>query len=524
MGLAVWLERYRILLLLAILLPTAVMVVRDARLRPVWHDEMFSYYTAGQPSVGAVVRMQAAHPVVLEPPVYDVVLHGVLRSGWRGPVALRSISIASWLCLQVCLFVVGCRLSGWLAGGLAALLPLLVGFIGMNYDYATEARSYAFVLALYGLSLLCWLRALDVGRRRGLSLCGVALCLLLAIGSHFYAVFLLVPFAMAELVRTLQRRAVDWPMLGALVVGAAGAVIDLPFLKACSAYEGHLITGQLNYGAIHWTYIYLLNLTMRRLNAGHSADLLLAAALGGAVWLCWKQRAQGSMLSPVAVLLLVTTLLPLPAVWTAMHIGHAYRERYVCYAIVSIVLLVSVLVGDVVQRFGAGASLAILLLFAVAVGWKCMTRHRDLGTTHAYNLQGTPTGDAFISLLRQSPHALLYMSIEPCMVADYYSSAEIRERLRCVYSDQRELQYANTNTQALTSRAIAFSTHLKIVDYRQMTADRNHSLVLLVHDHPWQQWLPYSLRDDGAQLALVGNYMNGQVYKFEYPESGTLKP
>ena len=51
---------------------------------------------------------------------------------------------------------------------------------------------------------------------RRLSLAGLFVSLPLAICCHYYAAFLLLPFALAELTRTWVRRRIDWPIWIAL--------------------------------------------------------------------------------------------------------------------------------------------------------------------------------------------------------------------------------------------------------------------------------------------------------------------
>src|SRR5262249_22574769 len=79
----------------------------------------------------------------------------------------------------------------------------------LAYSYAYEARGYGMVLGFAGAAVVCW----DLARSprwRPVALLGLPVCLALAVATHFYAVLLVVPLALAELARSLKRRRTDW--------------------------------------------------------------------------------------------------------------------------------------------------------------------------------------------------------------------------------------------------------------------------------------------------------------------------
>lgn len=100
------------------------------------------------------------------------------------------------------------RRAGILAAALVAANPLLVW-------YSQEARAYALLVLLAGLSFLFFARALEGRRPRDLRCWAVVSALALA--THYFAVFMVVPEALWLIARARQRR-------GVLVAAAVPAV------------------------------------------------------------------------------------------------------------------------------------------------------------------------------------------------------------------------------------------------------------------------------------------------------------
>ena len=133
-----------------------------------------------------------------------------------GAIALRTPSaIAGVLTVQVA-WAIGGELCGrrcaLLAAALVAVNPLFVW-------YSQEARVYALFVLTSALALLCFLRA----RREPTPahMAGFAVAASLALLSHYFALFLLVPMALSLLASRSTRRA-TLPAIAALcAVGAA---------------------------------------------------------------------------------------------------------------------------------------------------------------------------------------------------------------------------------------------------------------------------------------------------------------
>src|SRR3954462_6737220 len=120
------------------------------------------------------------------PPAYYVVAWLWAKLFGTGEVGLRSLSAVFGTATIPLAFVLGRELDGRRTGVIAAALcafnPLLIW-------YSQEARSYALMVLLTGLSLLALLRALDdPSPRRVLAW---ALASIAAIATHYFAGFLI---------------------------------------------------------------------------------------------------------------------------------------------------------------------------------------------------------------------------------------------------------------------------------------------------------------------------------------------
>ena len=130
--------------------------------RPLWNDELFTYYTAIRPAfrdVWAVLLTGAEQ----SPPLFYVItraglsLFGVSEFGLR---VFQTLGVAV-AALSVYWFA-RCRASSVCAAAGAIFL-----LCTSAYRYAYEARPYGLVLAFSGLALLAWQRATDAeGRSR----------------------------------------------------------------------------------------------------------------------------------------------------------------------------------------------------------------------------------------------------------------------------------------------------------------------------------------------------------------------
>lgn len=166
----------------------------------------------------ALVRMPLADMLATlvdsesTPPLYYVLAWGWTQVAGSAEAGLRSLSALAGTATVPAVYAAGIvlvsRRAGLMAAALAAVAPPLVW-------YAQEARAYALLVLLSTLSLAFFGRVLHSGRSH--SLAGWALTSALALATHYFALFLVLPQAVWLVVRHRSPRVLA-------AIGAVGAV------------------------------------------------------------------------------------------------------------------------------------------------------------------------------------------------------------------------------------------------------------------------------------------------------------
>jgi mannosyltransferase len=173
------------------------------------------------------------------PPLYYVLAWPWTRVFGFGEVGVRSLSALIGTLTIPVVYAAGAVLWSRRVGLIAALLfavnPLM-------FHYGQEARAYALLLLTGSLSLLFF--ALALRRPAGASLALWAACSALALASHYFAVFLVVPEAVWLLAVGRSRRA------AALAVGGVGAasLALLPLAVTQASHRGSEWIGEVALG------------------------------------------------------------------------------------------------------------------------------------------------------------------------------------------------------------------------------------------------------------------------------------
>lgn len=157
------------------------------------------------------------------PPLFYVLEWGWTRVFGDGEAGLRSLSALAGLLTVPVGYAIGRRVGGARAGlataALVAVNPLLVWF-------SQEARSYALAVLLSAVALLAFLHARHDARGRVLA--GWAVASALALATHYFTVFVLLPQALWLLWRHPRRGAA----IAAVAAVAACGLALLPLLLA----------------------------------------------------------------------------------------------------------------------------------------------------------------------------------------------------------------------------------------------------------------------------------------------------
>jgi len=226
------------------------------------------------------------------------------------------------------------RPAALVAAGLLAVNPFLVW-------YSQEARSYALLILLATLTVLLAVRALE--QPTGIRCWAWAVMSSLALATHYFAAFLVIPEAVALVRRRDSRRPVILPLAA---VGAAAAAL-LP-----------LALTQRSYGHANWI--------------SHSPLPVRLLALPGNLLVGFDAP------SPVA-LGAAATVLAAVGVWLALRrsdpgerrgVFRAGRLALACVGLPTFLALIGI---DYLDARNVGA-LAVLLVILVAVGYRTAPR------------------------------------------------------------------------------------------------------------------------------------------------------
>jgi 4-amino-4-deoxy-L-arabinose transferase-like glycosyltransferase len=289
------------------------------------------------------------------PPLYYAAAWLWTQATGTGEVGLRSLSALAGVATVPVAFLLGAELRGRAAGILAAAL---VAVNPMLIWYSQEARAYALLALLTSLSLLYFIRGLEHGRRRDLTLWGLVSGLALA--THYFAVFPIVAEAAWLLYR--RRREV-----------ARGLAVLAAFGLALAPLAIH----QMSYGHAEWISNFTLGHRLWEMGVtftvGETGDVIarperpllalvpVAAIAASLFLLAWRgsraeRRAAGpplavaaatvgiplalALLAPGKDYVLARNLLPaLPPLLVVVAIGLTLRRARRVGAVVAAVLV-----------------------------------------------------------------------------------------------------------------------------------------------------------------------------------------
>ncbi len=281
--------------LAAIGLLAAVLRVSTLNLQSFWYDEAFTPVHVLHPSLWETLR-SVVH-TENTPPLWYVIAWADARVLGTGEIALRLPSAIAGIATVPVAWAIGRELAG---RSVAIVCALLVAVNPLFVWYSQEARAYALFVLMAALAMLCFLRAEREPTRARMGL--FALTGALALLTHYFAVFLLIPMALWLLCQRSTRRA---------ALGAVGvlALVGAALLPLISAQGGH---GTQWIG--RWPLIerleaipqyYLTGYSGKPL--GHGVELLVAlpvlAGLGLGAWRMSDPRGGRTQRSLRALLL-----------------------------------------------------------------------------------------------------------------------------------------------------------------------------------------------------------------------------
>jgi mannosyltransferase len=198
----------------ALLALAAALRLSTLGLQSFWYDEAFTPVHVLHASLGATLRAMVHSEN--NPPLWYLLAWADSRLLGTGEVALRLPSALAGIATVGVAAAIGWELTGRRAAlataALVACNPLLVW-------YSQEARSYGLFVLVAGVAMLCFLRAEHEPTPRRMAAFAVSGAL--ALLTHYFAVFLLIPMALWLLAERRTRRVALPALLLVMAVGAA---------------------------------------------------------------------------------------------------------------------------------------------------------------------------------------------------------------------------------------------------------------------------------------------------------------
>ncbi len=266
-------------------------------------------------------------------------------------VGARLPAILGYWWMSLSIYFVVRRYTSPAHSAIALLLPTST----LAYSYAYEARPYGLVLGLGATTLLCWQHACE-DRHRLVWITGLGASLAAAIGSHWYAVLLLVPLGLGELVRVHTRRSPDPALWGAVGLGCTVPLLAFyPMLKHAQTFRGAMASGSwFGAEAIGMAYLGLLA----------NSSVVLLALLVAIAWFGWPQRkcaieedapASGLDPEPPMVAAVVGLLLiPVCAAVMATVLTGVFGPRYLILTVIGFGIAIGLTTARLSRAFNRG--------------------------------------------------------------------------------------------------------------------------------------------------------------------------
>jgi uncharacterized membrane protein len=333
-----------------------------------WYDEAFTPVHVLHSGLGATL-----HSVVHTentPPLWYLVAWVDVRIFGDGAIALRFPSALAGVATVPVVWAICERLGGGSAVGRRAALfaAAIVAVDPLFVWYSQEARAYGLFVLLGALAILGFVRALEAPTRG--RLVAFALAGALALLTHYFAIFLLVPMAVWLLLDARLRRA-------ALPALAAIGVVGLALVPLISAQGGH---------GTQWIGRWALSSRLQAIpqyyltgyssaSLGRGVELLVALPiLAGVALGAWRLAAPSGLADAVSsplrravwIALSIAAFAVLAPIVLAVFGADYLAPRNLVAAMIPVTVVIALLLALVDPR-ALGDGLAVLAVLALLI-------------------------------------------------------------------------------------------------------------------------------------------------------------
>jgi 4-amino-4-deoxy-L-arabinose transferase-like glycosyltransferase len=477
----------------------AIRGIFAAAARPLWYDELCTRIVALQPSMRAIQNalLQGADGL---PPAYYIVERAASALLRNEQIAFRLPSILGFCCALLCLFVFVRRRSGGICALVCAAIPTLSILFTL---YAIEARSYALLVGLVAVALVCYQRA-----PAGWWVLLMGLSLVAAEAMHYYAVFAILPFAIAEFVVLVATRRIRFGVWLAFACAGVPLALSWKLVQALKqVYGAHFWSPASLIGAIQiYTGLFRFNGVLGfALTVSLIAGLLAIAAAEK----IWEVRERPEMVAKIQEYALTCALVALPLVeFVAAKVTHGgLVARYALPTILGL----SLVLGYLLPRLGN----RVLGLVAVFVG--CALILQEGGFWLSWR-SGSSEDAQFLQNSIGAVRTAAQLSELPVVISNgveylefvYYAPADLAKRATFVSDASASSANAGNDTvdkQLLLLRALY---PLRVEEFPSFAMSHRQFLLSAVSDS--YDWQAARLAKDGHFVELVSSAPGHKIY------------
>ena len=466
------------------LVPTILL----SRIKLFWDDEFFTLYLSRTADWKTLLQALATG-ADQHPPSFYYLTHCILGLFGTSHVTLRLTAIAGFWLLCICMYEILKPLTNPMWAVVSMLLPLTTPL----YYYAMEARAYGLVVGFVALAALSWFRA-SAFHRRGLYLPLLASSLAAAVASHYYAGIAVVCLALGELVRTISRRRIDWPIWIAFTFSALPILLFFRTIQSAKGYSTHFWAVPIWSDAINFYPTELGSGPIAVLGA-LGVVLCFRISLGAQrkAWTGVDRKAPLNLWQVTAICSL--SALPVLVMTIAKSVTHGFADRYAISAIVGVTVLLAYLLYRVMPhpRAAVAASVICVAMFGFQVHKfrDTFQDHRDSMAADIKNL--SETGD----------HQVAMMGITVFHRLSFYAPRELASRLSYVSDPDTSIQYIGHDTIDRGLLDLDPWFPINVIPMRSFL-EANREFLAYGNTNHWS-WLTFDLPKWG-QTKLLGRY------------------
>lgn len=483
-------ERVALYGFFALMTYAIVRSIFQALWRPFWFDEVLTWAVVRQPSLSAIWHV-LARAADGQPPMFYIIERFFGHLIRNEQIAFRLPSLAAFCGTLVCVFLWVRKYSG----GFVALLCATAILVSPLFDYAVEARPYALVAACIAFALFCYERA---DKRPWAILLGASL--MFAQSLHYYAIFPITSFGIAELVYLARTRKIRLGVWCAIALSIVPLAICWPLLKSFKAYYGQHFWSQPNSWGLLLTYYMLLRPLFPPFAGATPRTVITGALMLGvlAVALLLGLRAYRNRTDEqpsIQVLAAIAALLALPfTIFLATTLVHGgFTERYTLPTLVGMAVALGYLMRS--QRRAVIAIVAVVLVACFAkMEYRFWTLQRGAVWYVNCDVEGIQNLVASVG----HPDLPVVVSDSMDMLPLSYYAPSVWKRYVAILDPQHAVSFAGSDSNDLELMIVKDLVPMRADSFEDFSAKHQTFLLYSSSSGAWSSdWWPVYLTSNG---------------------------